>query len=177
MFGSTVDTYSASARVTFGRIPGFLREWVDSALEVDSRPALLSSWPRTSSTTAVACFQRVLLVIKHLALCSQRLLSHRMEKCAQSMLRPPRNNNTLGMVLSIFSLPVLLRLVSGGILLLLLGLGLVLPLLSNLAGPVQHFRVAVLDAWRNKITADICGRAGFRGGPLLDIHGSLHAAP
>ena len=48
-----------------------------------------------------------------------------------------------------------------------------LPLLSNLAGPVQHFKAALLDAWRNKITADLCGRKGFRGGPLLDIHGSL----
>ena len=48
-----------------------------------------------------------------------------------------------------------------------------LPLLSNLAGPVQHFRAAILDAWRNKVTADLCGRAGFRGGPLLDVHGSL----
>ena len=49
-----------------------------------------------------------------------------------------------------------------------------LPLLSNLAGPVQHFRAAILDAWRNKVAADLCGREGFRGGPLLDIHGSLH---
>ena len=46
----------------------------------------------------------------------------------------------LVMVLSIFLLPVLLRLVSGRTLLLL-------PLLSNLAGPVQHFRAAILDAW------------------------------
>ena len=48
-----------------------------------------------------------------------------------------------------------------------------LPLLSNLAGPVQLFRVAILDAWRNKVAADLCRRKGFRGGPLLDIHGSL----
>ena len=48
-----------------------------------------------------------------------------------------------------------------------------LPLLSNLAGPIQHFRAAVLDAWRNKVAADLCGREGFRGGPLLDVHGSL----
>ena len=48
-----------------------------------------------------------------------------------------------------------------------------LPLLSNLAGPVQHFKAALLDAWRNKVTADLCGRKGFRGGPLFDIHGSL----
>ena len=48
-----------------------------------------------------------------------------------------------------------------------------LPLLSNLAGPVQHFRAAILDAWQNKAAADLCGREGFRGGPLLDIRGSL----
>ena len=48
-----------------------------------------------------------------------------------------------------------------------------LPFLSNLAGPVQHFLAALLDAWRNKVAADLCGRKGFRGGPLLDIHGSL----
>ena len=48
-----------------------------------------------------------------------------------------------------------------------------LPLLSNLAGPVQHFRAAILDAWRNKVAADLCRPKGFRGGTLLDIHGSL----
>ena len=48
-----------------------------------------------------------------------------------------------------------------------------LPLLSNLAGPIQHFRAAILDAWRNKAAADLCEREGFRGGPLLDIEGSL----
>ena len=48
-----------------------------------------------------------------------------------------------------------------------------LPLLSNLAVPVQHFRAAILDAWRNKAAADLCGREGFRGGPLLDVHGSV----
>ena len=48
-----------------------------------------------------------------------------------------------------------------------------LPMLSNLAGPIQHFKSAILDAWRNKVAADLCGRKGFRGGPLLDIHGSL----
>ena len=45
--------------------------------------------------------------------------------------------------------------------------------LSNLAGPVQHFKAAIVDAWRNKVAADLCGRKGFRGGPLLDVHGSL----
>ena len=48
-----------------------------------------------------------------------------------------------------------------------------LHLLCNLAGPPQHFRAAILDAWRNKVTTDLCGRKGFRGGPLFDIHGSL----
>ena len=48
-----------------------------------------------------------------------------------------------------------------------------LPLLSNLAGPIQHFRAALLDAWRNKVAADLCGRKGFRGGPLQHVHGSL----
>ena len=48
-----------------------------------------------------------------------------------------------------------------------------LPLLSNLAGPVQHFKATILDAWQNKAAADLCGRKGFRGGPLLDAHGSL----
>ena len=48
-----------------------------------------------------------------------------------------------------------------------------LPLLSNLAGPIQHFRAAILDAWRNRVAADLCRRKGFRGGSLLDVHGSL----
>ena len=48
-----------------------------------------------------------------------------------------------------------------------------MPLLSNLADTIQHFRAALLDAWRNKVSADLCGRKGYRGGPLLDVHGSL----
>ena len=48
-----------------------------------------------------------------------------------------------------------------------------LPLLRNLAGPFQHFKAPILDPWRNKAAADLCGREGFRGGPLLDVHGSL----
>ena len=48
-----------------------------------------------------------------------------------------------------------------------------LPPLSNLAGPVQHFKAAILDAWRDKVSVDLCCRMGFRGGPLLDVHGSL----
>ena len=71
----------------------------------------------------------------------------------------------LVMVVFTIFLVVLMRLVFGGILLFLLGLGL--------AGPIQHFRSAILDAWRNEVAADLCGRKGFRGGPLFDIHGSL----
>ena len=48
-----------------------------------------------------------------------------------------------------------------------------LPMLSHLAGPIQPFKTAILDAWRDKVAADLCGREGFRGGPLLDVHGSL----
>ena len=41
-------------------------------------------------------------------------------------------------------------------------------MLSNLAGLIQHCKTAILDAWRNKVAADLCGREDFRGGPLLD---------
>ena len=47
------------------------------------------------------------------------------------------------------------------------------PLLSNLAGTLQHFKAAFLDAWRNKVAAELCGRKGFRCGLLLDVNGSL----
>ena len=48
-----------------------------------------------------------------------------------------------------------------------------LPLLSNMAAPGQHFRAAILDAWRAKVATDLCDWEGFRGGPLLDVFGSL----
>ena len=48
-----------------------------------------------------------------------------------------------------------------------------LPVLSNLAGPIQHFRAAILDAWRGKVSADLCARKGFRGSPWLDVEGIL----
>ena len=38
---------------------------------------------------------------------------------------------------------------------------------------MQHLKAALLDAWRNKVAVDLCGREGFRCGPLLDVHGSL----
>ena len=37
-----------------------------------------------------------------------------------------------------------------------------LPVLDMVAGPIQHFRSAILDAWQ-----------GFRGGPFLDVSGTL----
>ena len=68
----------------------------------------------------------------------------------------------LVMVLFTFSLLVLLRLVSGGIPLLWLGLGLVYYLCSVIwLVPVQHFRSAILDAWRGKVAADLCAREGL----------------
>ena len=48
-----------------------------------------------------------------------------------------------------------------------------LPVLSNLAGPIQHFRAAVLEGWRGKVSAD---RKGFRGGSLVGCRWYL-AAP
>ena len=36
-----------------------------------------------------------------------------------------------------------------------------LPVSSNLAGQIQHFRVAVLEGWRGKVSADLCIRKGF----------------
>ena len=40
-----------------------------------------------------------------------------------------------------------------------------LPLLSNLAGPLQHFKAAILDAWRNKVAVALCGGKVFEVGP------------
>ena len=51
-----------------------------------------------------------------------------------------------------------------------------LPLLSNLAGPLQHFKYALLDAWRNKVAADLCGRKGFSRWALVGCSWLL-AAP
>ena len=48
-----------------------------------------------------------------------------------------------------------------------------MPVLSNLAGPIQHLRAAALEGWRGKVSADLCIRKGFRGGPRLDIDGIL----
>ena len=58
----------------------------------------------------------------------------------------------------------------------LAGSRLGLPLLSNLAGPLQHFKAAILDAWRNKVAADSCGRKGFRGGAFAGCPWVLSAS-
>ena len=42
-----------------------------------------------------------------------------------------------------------------------------LPLLSNLSGLFQHFRVAIFGAWRDAVSAELCARKGFRGVPCL----------
>ena len=65
-----------------------------------------------------------------------------------------------GHVLFIFFLPALLRLAfSGSHALACVRPGL--PLLSNLAFPIQHFKAALLDAWRNKVAADLGGAGRF----------------
>ena len=45
--------------------------------------------------------------------------------------------------------------------------------MSNLSGPFQHLRSATLGAWSDKVSADLCARKGFRGGPLFDIDSTL----
>ena len=45
--------------------------------------------------------------------------------------------------------------------------------LTNLAGPIQHFKTAILNAWRDKVATDLCARGGFRGRGLLEIAGTL----
>ena len=70
---------------------GFLREWVHSAPKVNARPALLFSGVEVATLVVdpgSAYFLLVLLVKMHLAPCSGRLPSRRMEKCTQFMLRP-----------------------------------------------------------------------------------------
>ena len=48
-----------------------------------------------------------------------------------------------------------------------------LPPLHQMAGPYQHYQAAIWEAWQAKVSFDPCRRQGFRGGPLLDIAGSL----
>ena len=48
-----------------------------------------------------------------------------------------------------------------------------LPALSTLAGSIQHFRTAILEAWRHKVSTGLCGRKGFRESLLFDFSGTL----
>ena len=81
--------YASSPGWLLEEFQDFLRDWVESTPEVDSHPALLRSGRahRRQRQWHVLCW--VLLVLTHLVLCSRRLLSHGMEKHAQSMLRLP----------------------------------------------------------------------------------------
>ena len=42
-----------------------------------------------------------------------------------------------------------------------------------LGGSGLDHQYAVLDAWRNKVSTDLCARKGFRDGPVLDVPGTL----
>ena len=48
-----------------------------------------------------------------------------------------------------------------------------LPRLPFLEGPIQHFKSAIVDAWKNSVAADFCSRKGFWCGPFLDFEGSM----
>ena len=49
----------------------------------------------------------------------------------------------------------------------------ILPLLRMMTGPVQHFRSAILDAWRFRVFSWLSERKGFLGGEFSDFQGSL----
>ena len=42
-----------------------------------------------------------------------------------------------------------------------------------LAGPIQHFRSAILQAWHLKVTSGLAKREGFREVQFADMKGSL----
>ena len=48
-----------------------------------------------------------------------------------------------------------------------------LPPLRMMAGPIQHFRSAILDAWRFHVFSLLSERKGFRGVQFADLKGSL----
>ena len=49
-----------------------------------------------------------------------------------------------------------------------------LPRLPMVDGLLQHFKNAVVDAWRDCNSADLCRRNRVRCGPFLDYHWSMH---
>ena len=67
----------------------------------------------------------------------------------------------LGVVLFIFFQLVLLRLDLGGILMPWLGLGLVCLFSVIWRAPIQHFKAAIPDAWRDKVAVDLLWPKGF----------------
>ena len=44
--------------------------------------------------------------------------------------------------------------------------------LRMMSGPVQHFRSAILDAWRFRVLSGLSDRKGFLGGDFADFQGS-----
>ena len=48
-----------------------------------------------------------------------------------------------------------------------------LPPLRMMAGPIQHFRSAILEAWRFHVFARVSERKGFRGVEFADFQGFL----
>ena len=48
-----------------------------------------------------------------------------------------------------------------------------LPPLRMVTGPVQHFRSAILDAWRFSVFSQLSERKGFWSGEFSDFQGSL----
>ena len=47
-----------------------------------------------------------------------------------------------------------------------------LPPLRMLAGPIQHFKSAIISAWRDRVASVLTLRKSFRGGSFLDVHGT-----
>ena len=43
-----------------------------------------------------------------------------------------------------------------------------------MAGPLEHLKTAILDAWREKVSGELCERKCFGVPPLLDFGGSMH---
>ncbi len=54
----------------------------------------------------------------------------------------------------------------------MLGSG-ILPPLRMMTGLVQHFRSAILNAWRLRVFSRLSERKGFLGGEFADFQGSL----
>ena len=75
MLGSTMDTCSVSSRVAFGRFffYDFLRDWEDSAPEVDSRRSLNMADEEVAVlvVNSSSDLRLQVLLMMHVALCSR----------------------------------------------------------------------------------------------------------